>query len=108
MKRSKISEAEFRKMIQHFTLEGDTQKTAALTSLSRNTINRYVGRTCSRIVDVNGRCHYRPGSLPSPQDAGSSAMEPIGAFLGFARNPLTRLCLCGVNHYPVVGRSDDA
>jgi hypothetical protein len=52
VKRSKISEAKFRSMIMYFCLELDSQKIAALTSLNRNTVSRYLGRVRSRIVDL--------------------------------------------------------
>lgn len=52
VKRSKISEAKFRKIIMYFCLELDSQKIAALTSLNRNTVNRYLGRIRARIVDL--------------------------------------------------------
>ena len=52
VKRSKISEAKFRKIIMYFSLELDAQKIAALTSLNRNTVNRYLGRVRTRIVDL--------------------------------------------------------
>lgn len=52
VKRSKISEAKFRNIIMYFCLELDSRKIAALTSLNRNTINRYLGRIRSRIVEL--------------------------------------------------------
>lgn len=52
VKRSKISEAKFRRIIMYFCLELDAQKIAALTSLNRNTINRYLGRIRSRLVEL--------------------------------------------------------
>jgi transposase len=52
VKRSKISEAKFRKIIQYFALELDSQKIAALTSLNRNTVSRYLSRIRSRIAEL--------------------------------------------------------
>jgi len=52
VKRSKISEAKFRKIIMYFALELDSQKIAALTSLNRNTVNRYLTRIRCRIVEL--------------------------------------------------------
>jgi len=52
VKRSKISEAKFRKIIMCFAMELDSQKIATLTSLNRNTVNRYLGRVRSRIVEL--------------------------------------------------------
>jgi transposase len=52
VRRSKISEAKFRNIIMYFCLELDSQKIAALTSLNRNTVNRYLGRVRARIVDL--------------------------------------------------------
>ena len=52
VKRSKISEAKFRKIIMYFALELDSQKIATLTSLNRNTVNRYLSRIRSRIADI--------------------------------------------------------
>jgi transposase-like protein len=52
VKRSKISEAKFRKIIMYFALELDSQKIAALSSLNRNTVNRYLTRIRCRIVEL--------------------------------------------------------
>lgn len=57
VKRSKISEAKFRKIIMYFSLELDSQKIAALTSLNRNTVNRYIERVRTRIADL---CEIQP------------------------------------------------
>jgi transposase-like protein len=61
VKRSKISEAKFRKIIMYFALELDSQKIATLTSLNRNTVNRYLGRIRSHIVDV---CEDQASGIP--------------------------------------------
>ncbi len=50
--RSKISENKFRKIIRYFALDLDSQKIAALTSLNRNTVNRYLIRIRERIYTV--------------------------------------------------------
>ena len=52
VKRSKISEAKFRKIIMYFALELDSQKIAALTGLNRNTVNRYLSRIRNRIAEL--------------------------------------------------------
>lgn len=52
VKRSKISEAKFRKIIMYFALELDSQKIAVLTGLNRNTVNRYLTRIRNRIADL--------------------------------------------------------
>jgi len=52
VKRSKISEAKFRKIIMYFALELVSQKIAVLTSLNRNTVNRYLTRIRCRIVEL--------------------------------------------------------
>jgi transposase-like protein len=52
VKRSKISEAKFRKIIMYFALELDSQKIAVLTSLNRNTVNRYLSRIRSGIAEL--------------------------------------------------------
>ena len=60
VKRSKISEAKFRSIIMYFGMELDSRKIAALTSLNRNTINRYIGRIRSRIVELcEAQAHVR-------------------------------------------------
>jgi len=56
VKRSKISEAKFRKIIMYFALELDSQKIATLTSLNRNTVSRYLTRIRCRIVEL---CEYQ-------------------------------------------------
>ena len=187
VKRAKISEAKFCNIIKYFTLELDAQMIAALMSLNRNTVNRYIGRIRSRIVDIcetqahqrkaappgdgdhgqgspllayrktdetglpvfairsrhahiytmllangthrrlrrlvqsrefsgtpgipkewrrydgivdlNGRCHYRLGSLSSRDDTGLPFMDHIEAFLEFARKRLTSFHLNGDDHF---------
>jgi transposase len=61
VKRSKISEAKFRKIIQYFALELDSQKIATLTSLNRNTVSRYLSRIRSRIAEL---CEYQALKVP--------------------------------------------
>lgn len=61
VKRSKISEAKFRKIIMYFALELDSQKIATLTSLNRNTVNRYLSRIRSHIADV---CEDQASGIP--------------------------------------------
>jgi hypothetical protein len=50
VKRSKISEAKFRKIIMCFAMELDSQRIATLTSLNRNTVNRYLARVRDRMA----------------------------------------------------------
>ena len=50
--RSKISEDKFRKIIKYFVLDLDPQKIASLTSLNRNTVNRYLVRIRERIYTI--------------------------------------------------------
>ena len=52
VRRSKISEDKFRKIIRYFVLDLDPQKIASLTSLNRNTVNRYLVRVRERIFTV--------------------------------------------------------
>jgi transposase-like protein len=61
VKRSKISEAKFRKIIMYFALELDSQKIATLTSLNRNTVNRYLNRIRSQIVTL---CEDQASKIP--------------------------------------------
>ena len=61
VKRSKISEAKFRKIIMYFALELDSQKIATLTSLNRNTVNRYLNRIRSQIVTL---CENQASKIP--------------------------------------------
>jgi len=42
VKCSKISEAKFRELLRHFSLDLDAQQIASLTNLNRNTVNRYL------------------------------------------------------------------
>lgn len=80
MKRSKISEAKFRKIIMYFSLELDSQKIAVLTSLNRNTVNRYLGRIRSRIVDLSeSQARMRHNGMtatPQPRDGHHAAHPP--------------------------------
>jgi transposase len=68
VKRSKISEAKFRNIIMYFSLELDSQKIAALTSVNRNTINRYLARIRGRIVELceNQAQAYHTGMTAQP------------------------------------------
>ena len=50
--RSRISEAKFRALLQHFVLDLDAQKIALLTKLNRNTVNRYIRLIRKRIVKI--------------------------------------------------------
>ncbi len=50
--RSKISENKFRKIIRYFALDLDPHKIAPLTSLNRNTVNRYLVRIRERIYSA--------------------------------------------------------
>ena len=49
-KRSKITEAKFRKLIQHFASDLDAKNIAVLTGLNRNTVNRYLTLIRERIA----------------------------------------------------------
>jgi hypothetical protein len=51
VKRSKISEAKFRELVRHFSLDLASQNIAALTNLNRNTVNRYVFLLRKRIAE---------------------------------------------------------
>ena len=50
-KRSKISEAKFRELPKHFSLDLDAQQIASLTNLNRNTVNRYLRLLRKRIAE---------------------------------------------------------
>ncbi len=50
-KRSKISEAKFRKLIEHFALDLNAKNIAVLTGLNRNTVNRYLTLIRERIAE---------------------------------------------------------
>jgi transposase len=51
IKRSRISEAKFREFIRYFSLDLDAHKIAVLTSLNRNTVNRYLLLIRRRIAE---------------------------------------------------------
>lgn len=53
VKRSKISEAKFRKLIQYFAMDLDAKAIAAFTGLNRNTVNRYLTLIRERIAEFN-------------------------------------------------------
>lgn len=79
VKRSKISEAKFRKIILYFSLELDSQKIAALTSLNRNTVNRYLGRIRTSLVDLcedEARC-CQSDPMPPPEGSDRTSDSPL-------------------------------
>jgi transposase len=47
--RSRISEAKFREVVRYFSLDIDASKTAEITNLNRNTVNRIFGQLRDRI-----------------------------------------------------------
>jgi hypothetical protein len=51
VKRSKISEAKFRKLVQHFASDLDAKAIASLAGLNRNTVNRYLALIRERIAE---------------------------------------------------------
>jgi len=51
IKRSRISEAKFREFIRYFSLDLDAHKITFLTSLNRNTVNRYLLLIRKRIAE---------------------------------------------------------
>ena len=51
VKRSRISEAKFRELVRHFSLDLDAHKITVLTRLNRNTVNRYLHRIRQRIAE---------------------------------------------------------
>jgi len=80
VKRSKISEAKFRKIIMYFALELDSQKIAALTSLNRNTVNRYLSRIRGRIAEL---CETQALTVSgrTTVKTGQPTAAPVGRFL---------------------------
>jgi hypothetical protein len=53
VKRSKISEAKFKKLIQHFAKDLDAKAIADITKLNRNTVNRYLTLIRERIAEFS-------------------------------------------------------
>ncbi len=51
LKRSKISEAKFRELLRHFSLDLSAKNSAILTNLNRNTVNRYLFLLRKRIAE---------------------------------------------------------
>ena len=51
VKRSRISEAKFRELVKHFSLDIPSQNIAILTNLNRNTVNRYLLEIRKRIAE---------------------------------------------------------
>ena len=51
VKRSKISEAKFRDVVKHFSLDLASENIAVLTNLNRNTVNRYLFLLRKRIAE---------------------------------------------------------
>jgi transposase-like protein len=52
VRRAKISESKFRKLIKLFSLDLDAQTIAALINLNRNTVNRYLTLIRKRIAEL--------------------------------------------------------
>ena len=51
IKRAKISEAKFRKLLRHFVHDLDANTIASLVQLNRNTVNRYLNVIRKRVAD---------------------------------------------------------
>ncbi|MCP3922822.1 MAG: transposase, partial [Desulfobacterales bacterium] len=51
LKRSRISEAKFRELLRHFSLDLSAKNIAILTNLNRNTVNRYLLILRKRIAE---------------------------------------------------------
>ena len=51
IKRAKISEAKFRKLLRHFVHDLDANTIASLAQLNRNTVNRYLNVIRKRVAD---------------------------------------------------------
>ena len=51
LKRSRISEAKFRELLRHFSLDLSAKNIAILTDLNRNTVNRYLFLLRKRIAE---------------------------------------------------------
>jgi len=51
IKRSKITEAKFREIVKHFSLDLAAENIAILTSLNRNTVNRYLILLRKRVAE---------------------------------------------------------
>jgi transposase-like protein len=68
-KRSKITEAKFRKLIQYFASDLDAKNIASLTNLNRNTVNRYLILIRRRIAEfcLKSSLLSANGEFASPQ-----------------------------------------
>lgn len=55
LKRSRISEAKFRELLRHFSLDLSAKNIAILTNLNRNTVNRYLLLLRKRIAEFCGQ-----------------------------------------------------
>jgi len=51
IKHSKVSEAKFRQLLKHFSIDLDAQQIAILCNLNRNTVNRYLMLIRKRIAE---------------------------------------------------------
>ena len=63
IKRSRISEAKFRQLLQLFYLDIDAQTIAQITKLSRNTINRHVRLIRECIAELSSRSSPFSGEI---------------------------------------------
>ena len=89
VKRSKISEAKFRKLMRHFAMDLDAKSIAALTGLNRNTVNRYLTLLRERIAEFclhkspfHGnaeyvRSHFRSQGIRDEKRALASTSVPV-------------------------------
>lgn len=70
IKRSKISEAKFRKLVRYFSADLEATQISLLTGLNRNTVNRYVNGIRERIAEY---CESEAaGSLAGENEADES------------------------------------
>lgn len=87
VRRAKISESKFRKLIRLFSLDLDAQTIAALINLNRNTVNRYLAKFRKRIAEFCEDKSPLNGKLKVDESYCSD--KPVGGKHGRDTNKIT-------------------
>ncbi len=93
LKRSRISEAKFRELVRHFSLDLTSDNIAVLTALNRNTVNRYllllrkrVAEFCERESPFSGEIevdesYFGARRVKGKRGRGASGKTPVFGML---------------------------
>ena len=103
--RSRISEAKFREFIRYFSLDLDAHKIAFLTSLNRNTVNRYlllirkrIAAFCEQSSPFHGEIevdesYFGARRIRGKRGRGAYGKTPVLASSNAVARSTQRLCL---------------